>query len=70
MRLRGKGIPILRRQGRGDQVISMVVEVPRKLTDEQRALFQQLGKTLGGHTQITPQQEKGFFDKLRDALGV
>ena len=70
MRLRGKGIPILRRTGRGDQIISMVVEVPRKLTDEQRALFQQLGKTLGGNTQITPQQEKGFFDKLRDALGV
>lgn len=70
LRLRGKGVPILRRTGRGDQLVNLVIETPRRLTDEQRALFQQLAKTLNSNTQITPQQEKGFFDKLRDAFGV
>lgn len=70
IRLRNKGVPILKRTGRGDQVINLVVETPKRLTDEQRDLFQQLARTLNGKAQITPQQEKGFFDKLRDALGV
>ncbi len=70
IRMRNHGIPFLKRQGRGDQIVSLVVETPRKLTDEQRQLFRQLARTFDGGAQITPQQEKGFFDKLKDAFGM
>jgi molecular chaperone DnaJ len=66
-RLRSKGIPRLRRNGRGDQLVIVQVIIPTRITDEQRRLFQQLGKTLG--KEVIPQPEKGFFAKLKDVLG-
>ena len=65
-RLRGKGIPNLRRQGRGDQLVTVYVRTPSSLTDEQRDLLRKLGKTLG--KEVIPQHEKGFFDRLRDVF--
>lgn len=64
--LKGKGIPYLQRSGRGDQFVVMNVEIPTHLTVDQRALFEQLAKTLG--SEIKP-QEKGFFDVLKEVLG-
>jgi len=63
-RLRGKGVPYLRRNGRGDLLIVAQVVVPTELTEEQRELFQQLAKTLG--REVTPHKEKGFLDMLGD----
>ena len=68
-RLRGKGIPRLRSDGsssgRGDQLVYVQVAIPDKLDDEQRRLFEQLGRTLG--SEITPQQNgRGFFDRVAD----
>ncbi len=68
LRLRGKGIPILKRSGRGDEIISLIVDVPKRLTEEQRDLFAQLGKTLNNDIEIVPQGGKGFFDRLKDAF--
>ncbi len=67
-RLRGKGVPYLRRNGRGDQVVMVHVLTPTKLTAKQKELFKELGKTLG--KEVIQQSEKGFFDKVKDALGV
>jgi molecular chaperone DnaJ len=67
-RIKGKGVPHLRRSARGDQVVVVTVSVPQSLTAEQRRLFSELSKTLG--KEVTPQQEKGFFEKLKDAFGV
>ena len=64
--LRGKGVPRLRSSGRGDQLVVVGVDIPSRLTDEQRELFEALAKTLG--TEVSP-QEKGFFDKLKEVLG-
>lgn len=65
--LRGKGVPHLRRKDhRGDQLILVNVEIPAKLTKEQRELFEQLAATLS--TVVKP-TEKGFLDWLNDALG-
>jgi len=64
--MKGKGVPRLRSSGRGDQVVMINVEVPARLSGEQKKLFEQLGKSLGHEVQP---QEKGFFDKLKDALG-
>jgi molecular chaperone DnaJ len=64
--MRGKGVPYLRRGGRGDQLVIVNVEIPTRLTKEQRALLEQLAATLG--TTVKP-QEKGFLDWLNEALG-
>jgi len=64
--MRGKGVPHLRRNGRGDQLVILNVEIPAKLSKEQRELFEQLASTLG--TSPKP-KEKGFLDWLNEALG-
>lgn len=64
--MRGKGVPHLRRSGRGDQLVIVNVEVPTKLNKEQRELMEKLAETLG--TQVKP-KEKGFIDWLNDAFG-
>jgi len=67
-RLRGKGVPYLERSGRGDQLVIVRVLTPAKLTVRQKELFKELGKTLG--KEVIQQLEKGFFDKVKDALGM
>jgi molecular chaperone DnaJ len=67
-RLRGQGVPYLRRSGRGDEMVIITVAVPKKLTQQQRQLFTQLGETLG--KEIVAQREKGFLDRVKDALGL
>jgi molecular chaperone DnaJ len=64
--LRNKGVPYVRRNGRGDQKIIVNLAVPKKLTKEQRELFEKLAESLG--TTVQP-QEKGFLDWLNEALG-
>jgi molecular chaperone DnaJ len=67
-RLRGRGVPHLRGNGRGDMLIVIQVAVPIELDDKQRELFQELGKTLG--KEVIPQQERGFVDRLRDVFSL
>ena len=64
--LRNKGVPHVRRSGRGDQLVLVNVAVPTKLTKEQRELFEKLAESLG--TTVKP-QEKGFIEWLNEALG-
>ncbi len=65
--MKGKGVPHLRRkEHRGDQLVIVNVEIPSKLTKEQRELFEQLATTMG--TTVKP-KEKGFLDWLNEALG-
>jgi molecular chaperone DnaJ len=65
-RLRGKGVPHVRGGGRGDQLVTVYVVVPKKLSGEQRELFEQLGMSLG--KEVIPQAEKGFFERLKEVL--
>jgi molecular chaperone DnaJ len=64
--LRGRGVPHLRKSGRGDQLVIINVDIPAKLSREQRELFEKLAATLG--TTAKP-KEKGFLDWLNEALG-
>jgi molecular chaperone DnaJ len=64
--IKNKGVPHLRRNSRGDQLVIVNVAVPTKLTKEQRELFEKLAESLG--TTVKP-QEKGFLDWLNEALG-
>jgi molecular chaperone DnaJ len=68
-RLRGKGVPDLRGGERGDQLVTVEVVIPKKLSKEQEELFEQLSSSLG--KDVTPQPKgKGFFDRVKDAIGV
>jgi molecular chaperone DnaJ len=65
--MKSKGVPFLRGNGRrGDQLVIVNVEIPSKLTKEQRELIEKLAATLG--TAVKP-KEKGFLDWLNEALG-
>ncbi len=68
-RLREKGVPDLRGGGRGDQIVTIQVVTPKKLTDEQRALFEELASCLGSEIQQQA-NSKGFFGRVRDAFGA
>jgi molecular chaperone DnaJ len=65
VRLKGKGVPHLQRDGRGDQLVVVSVEVPRRLTPEQRKLFEELAGTMGTEVQL---QERSFLDRVREFL--
>ena len=65
--LRGRGVPHLRRSGRGDQLVIVHVAIPKKMTPEQKDLMEELSRTLG--KEVIPQREKSILGHLRDALG-
>ena len=65
-RLKNRGVPNVHSGNKGDEMVVVNVEVPNKLTSEQRQLFEQLAKTLG--TEVRP-QEKSFLDVLKEVLG-
>lgn len=55
VRLRGKGVPTLRnKQVRGDHYVTLVVQVPTKLTHEQKELLKQFDEALNGEK--TPEE--------------
>ena len=65
-RLRGKGAPDVHNPNRrGDMLVTVRVVVPKKLTPQQKELFQQLGATLG---KAPKPDERGFLDRFLDAL--
>jgi molecular chaperone DnaJ len=68
-RLRDKGVPDLRGGHRGDQVITVRVVIPTELNAEQRALLIKLGESLG-EPDLREEHKRGFFHKVKDALGV
>ena len=64
-KLRDKGVPILNREARGDQLVTVNVQIPRNLTQEQEELLKALSRTMGREIKI---QERSFLDKLKDAF--
>lgn len=65
-RLRDRGVPHLRGSGRGDQLVTVSVQIPNRLTAEQRELFEKLAQTMDPDIKI---QDQSFFDKLREVFG-
>ena len=64
--IRNKGVPHLRSSGRGDEIVMVDIQIPAKLTLEQRKLFEQLSATLGSEIRT---EEKSFLDRLKEVLG-
>ncbi len=62
LRLRGKGVPSLRGAGVGDLHVRLLVEVPTRLSKDQRKLLEDFAKASGGDSY--PQQAS-FFEKAK-----
>jgi molecular chaperone DnaJ len=65
MRLRGKGVPFVNGGGHGDLIVHIEVRTPKKLSREQKRLFEQLRDTLPAENEP---EEKSLLDKLKDYL--
>ena len=63
--LKGRGMPVLQGFGRGDQRVLVNVQVPYHLTEQQRELLEQFGRTVDAETY---RPDEGFFDKLKSAF--
>ena len=73
-RVRGKGMPHLSGSGRGDLYVNVRVDVPTKLSSEQRELVEQLDKTMPKkssqpRTRSEGHEGRAFFDRVRDIFG-
>jgi molecular chaperone DnaJ len=65
-RLQGQGMPILNRQRRGDMFVRTRVVTPRRLSERQQELFQQLAEEDGDILEPTSET---LFEKGKDFLG-
>jgi molecular chaperone DnaJ len=61
-RLRGKGLPALGGVGKGDQLVTVVVEVPEHTGPRERELLEQLASAL---EENPPPRRRTFLDKLK-----
>lgn len=64
--LKGKGAPRVNARGRGDLHVFVQIEVPKKLTREQKQLLQELDRLMPN--QNAP-HDAGLFEKVRDLFG-
>ena len=62
-KLKGKGIQNIRTKVRGDQLVRVIVDVPPKMTAEQKAALLHFNETMGG-TAPNPDEKKGLFGKM------
>lgn len=62
-RLRGQGLPDVRGHGPGDILVRVQVEIPERLSDHERTLFEQLR---GEDGMKGRKKDKGFFRRVRE----
>ncbi len=67
LRIRGKGVPHLRAQHRGDLFVHLDVRTPTKLTSDQERMLRDFAKTRGEDIAELSKQG-GFFSRMRDAF--
>lgn len=64
-KLKGKGLPDIRSYKSGDELIQIVVEIPRKLTEKQKTLLREFAAQ---EDHAAMPQHKSFIDKLKQAI--
>ncbi|WIJ25363.1 molecular chaperone DnaJ [Devosia sp. RR2S18] len=62
VRLKGKGMPVLRSKDIGDLYVQLDIETPQNLSRRQRELLEEFARL---ETQETSPTSDGFFDKLK-----
>lgn len=67
LRLKGKGMQVLRSEVRGDMLIEIVVETPVNLSKKQQELLSQLEESMEGKSaEKNSPESSGFFAKMKD----
>jgi molecular chaperone DnaJ len=64
--LKGKGMPRLGSHQRGEQIVSVYIDVPKKLTPRQRELLEEFANI----SEENVVETKGFKKKLKDLFYV
>ncbi len=64
-KLKGKGLPDLRSYKSGDELVQILIEIPKKLTEKQKSLLREYAESEDG--QHLPQR-KGFLEKLKEMI--
>ncbi len=62
-KLKGKGLPDVRSYRNGDEIVQILVEIPKKLSEKQKQLLRDFATTEDSN--VMPQR-KGFMDKLKE----
>ncbi len=65
IRLREEGLPYMQGRGRGDLLVTVEVEVPRKLTERQEELLRELAEIEEAHV---TEDRQSFLDRIKDYL--
>ena len=65
LRQRKLGLPYMKGRGRGDLLVTVRVEVPRKLTDRQEELLRELAEIEEAHV---PRERQSFLDRLKNYI--
>ena len=64
--MKGRGIQVLNGRGRGDQLVRIIVDVPKNLTQKQRELLMELEKEMGVKRGAAVNNKESFFDKFKN----
>ncbi|AQQ09570.1 Heat shock protein J [Sedimentisphaera cyanobacteriorum] len=65
-RIKGQGMPDLRSSRKGDELVRVTVEIPKKLKPKQEQLLKDFAETEDKH--VSPERDN-FFKKLKDYFG-
>ena len=72
-RFKGRGIQQLSSRSRGDQYVKIIVQVPKKLTDEQRTLLKRFDDSLPNKPKnnipdntVIGEEKRSFFDRFKN----
>jgi molecular chaperone DnaJ len=63
--IRGRGVPYLQRRGRGDLIITILVETPTGMTPSQEDLLRRFAAERG--EEVSP-PDAGFISRIRSAF--
>jgi len=64
-KMKGKGLPDLRSYKNGDELVQIVIEIPKKLTEKQKVLLKEFAET--EDDKVMPQR-KSFLDKIKNVF--
>jgi molecular chaperone DnaJ len=65
LRLSGEGFPVPGRRGKGDHMVQIIVETPKKLSSKQEKLFRELDSLEGGGPKKSGWDGKGYAGLFR-----
>ena len=63
LRIRGRGVPYLNERGKGDLIVKVLVQIPRKLNRAQRELVSKLAESMAVDNKPT---SPGLMEKMKD----